>query len=40
MSSVVSRTLRAALICTIGTLLVAGCGKQNDLVPVAQAEKK
>ena len=38
MIPVVSRILRAALICTIGTLLVAGCGKPND--PVAQAEKK
>ena len=30
--------LRIALICAVGTFLVAGCGKKDD--PVAQAEKK
>ncbi len=38
MTLIDSRTLRIALICAVGALLVAGCGKPND--PVAQAEKK
>ena len=36
--TLLSYRTRIALICAVGTLLVAGCGKQND--PVAQAEKK
>ncbi len=38
MKYLVSRCLRLALICAVGALLVAGCGKKDD--PVAQAEKK
>jgi len=38
MNSLLPRYLRIALICAVGALLVAGCGKKDDTV--AQAEKK
>jgi len=38
MTLIVSRTLRIVLVCAMGALVVAACGKPND--PVAQAEKK
>jgi len=38
MNSASYRFLRAALICAVGVLVIAGCGKKDD--PVAQAEKK